>query len=132
MRRAARSRKWTIPIEWITFTIAAAIVAALVGAILLIWMVQTNEPPQMAITTEAVQRKQNQFYVPFTVENIGGGTAESVQVIGELKQGDQVLEGGEQQIDFLSGGEQEEGAFIFSQDPRRYSLTVRVASYKLP
>ena len=39
---------------------------------------------------------------------------------------------GEQQIDFLSGGEIEEGAFIFSHHPQEGKLIVRVASYKLP
>lgn len=128
----SKPRRWTIAAEQITFGIAAAIVATLVGLILLTWAVQKNEPPQLAITAAPVEQRQGQFYVPFTVENQGGGTAESVQVLAELRQGQRVLETGEQQIEFLSSGEQEEGAFIFTQDPSRFSLDLRVASYKLP
>jgi uncharacterized protein (TIGR02588 family) len=73
-----------------------------------------------------------QYYLPFTVENIGGGTAESVQVIGELRQGEQLIESGEQQIDFLSSREQQTGAFIFTENPQTGSLSLRVASYRLP
>jgi uncharacterized protein (TIGR02588 family) len=43
-----------------------------------------------------------------------------------------VEESGEQQIDFLASGEKEEGAFVFSRDPRQGELVMRVASYKLP
>jgi uncharacterized protein (TIGR02588 family) len=53
-------------------------------------------------------------------------------VIAELRINGEVEESGEQQIDFLASGEMEEGAFVFSRDPRKGELVVRVASYKLP
>jgi uncharacterized protein (TIGR02588 family) len=53
-------------------------------------------------------------------------------VIAELRINGKIEEVGEQQIDFLSSGETEEGAFVFSRDPRNVELVVRVASYKLP
>jgi uncharacterized protein (TIGR02588 family) len=127
-----KPRRWAPAAEQITFGIAAVIVATLVGLILLAWALQNDEPPRLAITPAPIQQRQGQFYVPFTVENQGGGTAESVQVLATLKQGERILETGEQQIEFLSSGEQEEGAFIFTQDPSRLRLDLRVASYKLP
>lgn len=66
------------------------------------------------------------------VTNIGGMTAESVQVIGELRVAGSVQEQGEQQIDFLSADEQAEEAFIFSRAPTSGEIAVRVASYKVP
>ncbi len=128
----SKSPGWKIAAEQITFGVAVLIVAGLVGLILLTWALQKNDPPQLTLTSAPVELRQSQFYVPFTVENQGGSTAESVQVLAELKQGERVLETGEQQIEFLSSGEQEDGAFIFSQDPRRLTLDLRVASYKLP
>jgi len=70
--------------------------------------------------------------VPFTVTNTGGETAESVQIIAELRVNGEVLESGDQQIDFLSSGETQEGAFIFSRNPSQGQLIVRPSSYKLP
>jgi len=70
--------------------------------------------------------------VPFTVTNTGGETAESVQIIAELRVNGEVLESGDQQIDFLSSGETQEGAFIFSRNPTQGQLIVRSSSYKLP
>lgn len=54
------------------------------------------------------------YYVPFEVVNTGGNTAESVQIMAELLIDGKITETGEQQIDFLSSGKSEEGAFIFS------------------
>ncbi len=72
------------------------------------------------------------FYVPFEISNTGGETAESVQVIAELKVKPAVEESGDLQIDFLSRGETEKATFVFKTDPRKGDLVVRVAGYKVP
>jgi uncharacterized protein (TIGR02588 family) len=129
----SRKRSRTISAEWITFAIASLVVAVLVALVLLSWVTHSNEPPVLAVQPSSEVRViSGQFYVPFTVTNTGGKTAESVQVIGELRLDDDQVETGEQQIDFLSKDEQEEGAFVFSRDPRQGELTIRIASYKLP
>lgn len=125
-------RAFQIPAEWITFGISALLIAALVGLVLLSWKTQSSEPPTFNIQAGAVQPVKGQFYVPFTIENTGGGTAEAVQVIGELRRDGQVIESGEQQIDFLSSREQSQGVFIFSENPQMGSLSLRAASYSLP
>lgn len=119
--------------EWITFTIASFIIAIIVGLVLFIWVTQNNQPPLLSVTIDSeIRHEQEQYYVPFTLTNTGGGTVESVQVIGELRINGEVEEQGEQQIDFLSSNEEEEGAFIFKHDPSQGVLSIRVASYKLP
>lgn len=119
--------------EWTTLGIALSILATVVGLVIYDWLTTKRQPPVLKITHESntVQAVQGQFYVPFTVANTGGETAESVQVIAEL-QLNGVEESGEQQIDFLAGDETAEGAFVFSGDPRQGELILRVASYKLP
>ncbi len=121
------------PAEWITFGVATAILLALCGLIVYDWL-RPSTPPTLRIATAGeVRQVDGSFYVPFVVENTGGETAEAVQAIAELRVGSEVVETGEQLIDFLSGGEQEEGAFIFSRDPAGgASLSLRIASYKLP
>lgn len=126
-------RRFRLSAEWITFSIASLIVAVLIGLILFLWVTQDSQPPVISVTSEeSVRQEQGKYYVPFTVTNAGGGTAESVQVIGELRVNGEVEEYGEQQIDFLSSNEKEEGAFIFSRNPNQGELLIRVASYKLP
>lgn len=121
------------PAEWTSFSIALLIVAVIVGLVIYKWLTQKNQPPVISISPSTeIREAPGQFYVPFEIENTGGETAESVQVMAELRIKGEVEESGEQQIDFLASGEKQEGAFVFSRDPRKGELVVRVASYKLP
>ncbi|HBL13283.1 MAG TPA: TIGR02588 family protein [Cyanobacteria bacterium UBA11162] len=120
------------PAEWVSFSIASLILAILFGLVAYRWFNGDDTPPILSVTIDPNIRQVNgQFYVPFTITNKGGRTAESIQVIAELTDGD-LKESGEQQVDFLSGGEVQEGAFVFSHHPKEGKLIVRVASYKLP
>ena len=121
------------PAEWTTFSIALIILAIIVGLVIYEWLTQKHRPPVLSVTSSSeIRQVPGQFYVPFEIKNSGGETAESVQVIAELRINGEVEESGEQQIDFLASGETEEGAFVFSRDPRQGELSMRVASYKLP
>lgn len=118
--------------EWVTFGIATTILLLIIGGVIYDWIATPPAPPVLTVRQkEDVRRENGQFYVHFEVENSGGETAEAVQVIGTLRVGEQEEEG-EQQIDFLSGGETAEGAFVFTRDPAAGELELRVASYKLP
>jgi uncharacterized protein (TIGR02588 family) len=127
------------PAERISFLIACAILAGVLGIVLFLWgrdsfgrlSHRNPQPPTLAVTS-TVENRQGLYYVPFTVTNTGGETAEAVQIIAELSINGKVVESGEQQIDFLSSQEEAEGAFIFTQAPSSGKLIVRTASYKLP
>jgi uncharacterized protein (TIGR02588 family) len=121
------------PAEWVTFGAASFILAMVVGLVGYTWLNDKHEPPILSVSNQKTIREVNgQFYVPFEVVNTGGETAESIQIMAELRINDEVEETGDMQIDFLSSGEREKGAFIFSRDPRQGQLTIRVAGYKLP
>jgi len=122
------------PAEWVSFIIALFILITLVGLVAFRGLSAESQPPILSITLKQTEIRQieRQFYVPFTVTNSGGKTAESVQVVAELTTAEGIQESGEQNINFLSSGEIEEGAFIFSYSPQAGDLKVRVASYKLP
>ncbi len=118
--------------EWVTFGVAALILLAIIGGVIYDWIATPPTPPVLTVRQkDDVRRENGQFYVHFEVENSGGETAEAVQVISTLRVGEEEQEG-EQQIDFLSGGETAEGAFVFTLDPAAGELELRVASYKLP
>ncbi|GAB4376971.1 MAG: hypothetical protein Kow00121_25170 [Elainellaceae cyanobacterium] len=130
--QTSRQSHYRIHPEWITLAIASLVVAVIIGLICFIWITQDTQPPVLAIRREQpIRQAGGQYYVPFVLTNEGGGTAETVQVVGEL-QINGTTEIGEQQVDFLSAGEEQEGAFVFSQNPAQGELSLRVASYKLP
>lgn len=119
--------------ERVSFGISLSIVGLIVGLVCYAWITGDNNPPVLSITTDSNIRQVNQqYYIPFTVNNDGGETAESVEIVANLLFKDQITETGRQQIDFLSREEKRSGEFIFSHDPQQGELTIRVASYKLP
>jgi uncharacterized protein (TIGR02588 family) len=120
--------------EQVSFGIASLILASLIGAVCYLGLWKREQAPANPIITrdQPIFKLSEQYYVPFELTNQGDLTAESVQVIAELRSGDEVVETGEQQIDFLSSHETESGTFIFSRDPRQGELVIRVASYKHP
>jgi uncharacterized protein (TIGR02588 family) len=121
------------PAEWVTFGVSVAILSTIIGLVLYVWLGQQRQPPILSATYKREIRKVNgQFYVPFTLTNKGGETVESVRILAELETNNRTKEEGEQEIDFLSGGEEREGAFIFSRNPTQGKLTLKVTSYKLP
>lgn len=121
------------PAEWLTSIIATSILAAIAGLVIYQWLTKQESPPVVAVTSSGkIREAQGDFYVPFTVTNTGGETAASVQIIAELKSQGQVVATGEQQIDYLSSGEIEKGAFVFNSNPSEGELILRVASYKSP
>ncbi len=118
--------------EWISFLISSAIVIGVLGAVGYLWMRDRQQQPPILEVETTIETRQGKYYVPFTVTNAGGETAEAVQVIAELRIDSALVEWGDQQIDFLSSQEEAEGAFIFTRDPSAGDLIVRVASYKQP
>lgn len=120
--------------EWFTFSVASSLLLVVVSLVGFTWFEQSErEPPILVVDRKETTREENgQFYVPFKIHNKGGKTAASVQVVAELRLNGKVEETGEQEIDFLSRGENKEGAFIFTQNPQQGDLVIRVASYKLP
>jgi uncharacterized protein (TIGR02588 family) len=119
--------------EWVSFGISLSVLALLVGSIVYQWITEENQPPILSVTTDKdIRQAKGQFYVPFTVANTGNETAESVEIMAELDVNGTMEEIGSQQIDFLSGGETQSGAFILNRNPDRGKLIVRVTGYKLP
>ncbi len=119
--------------EWITLSISTLVLVGIVGLVLYDWQLSKNLPPAFRVEMmEAPQMVEGHYYVPFTLRNVGGRIARTVQVVAELHLEDGSEEMGEQQFDFLSGNEQKKGGFVFDHNPRTGNLVVRVASFGLP
>lgn len=118
--------------EWVTFFTSSGVLLVLIGLILYDWLLTQQSPPILQVTPQSVvEIRQEQFYQPFVIKNVGGSFAESVQIIASLSiDSPDTLEVGEQEISFLAAGEEKSGYFIFTHDPREGELTMRVASYR--
>lgn len=81
---------------------------------------------------DQVRETDSRFYLPVTVTNTGGLTAQDVVVTGELDTGEGQPESAEFTINFLSGSEKEEGYLIFTSDPNEGDLTIGATSFVTP
>jgi uncharacterized protein (TIGR02588 family) len=118
--------------EKVSFGLSLSIVGIIIALICYTWITGDTNPPILAVTTTQTRLVDKQYYVPFTVTNWGGETAESVEVVADLSLPGGKTETGMQQIDFLSRQEKRSGEFIFNHNPQQGELTVRVASYRSP
>lgn len=119
--------------EWVSFGVAAAALLAVAGLLVYLWVAEPATPPAVSVAQAGPARSEGgQFYIPVEVANSGGGTADAVLVRAELRVDGETVEEGELEFDFLSGGETEEGAFVFTRDPSEGELVLRVAGYRLP
>ena len=119
--------------EKVSFSISLFIVAIIVTLICYTWVTGDNNPPILTVEMRSQIRQINeQYYIPFTVTNSGGETAESVEIVAQLSLAGMIAEMGRQEFNFLSRQETRKGEFIFNRDPKEGELVIRVASFKLP
>lgn len=119
--------------EGVSLAVSATLLAGVIGLVVYLWASnRQRQPPVLQVSHAEIRRSAGQFYVPFEVTNQGGETAEAVQVVAELRVDDVPVASGEQTIAFLSSQERVRGAFVFTQDPRRGELVIRVASFQYP
>jgi uncharacterized protein (TIGR02588 family) len=133
MSGRARDRPPRTTAEWWTFAVSLALVAAVIGIVVLTWTTGPSGPPSLvAERSGPITREDDVHRVPFEVRNGGGDAAHQVQVVAELVVDGRVEGAGEQSFAFLSGGETESGEFLFTTDPSEGTLTIEVASYARP
>ncbi|MGQ0434582.1 MAG: TIGR02588 family protein [Microthrixaceae bacterium] len=116
--------------EWVTFTIACALLVAL--AVVIVTRSGDDAPAEpVASQTGSIIRSAAGYEVPVEVRNVGGRTAAEVQVRVELTIGGEVSES-DQVVDFLAGDDSEDLTFVFEDDPADGELVVEVVGYATP
>lgn len=126
MSPSAKTRPKRTSAEWTTFGVAVAILLVVMGAIL-VEALQSHDKAQPVATVERTERVGESFHVRVLVENKGDLAASNVQVVASLDdtEGDQV-------VDFLAGGDDEELVFVFADDPSDGEFAVEVTGFTVP
>ena len=116
--------------EWTTFVVAVVILLVVMGAIL-VEAFQTHDDAQPVASVERTQRVGEMYQVRVTVENKGDKAASNVQVNASLDRNGETTEG-DQVVDFLAGGDEEELVFVFADDPSSGDFKVEVSGFTVP
>ena len=109
-------------LEWTVAALSAAMVLALVGFLLHDALTRSPSPPDLDVRSDSVVSVGAGYLVAVTVSNGGGRTAASVQLRGELLQGDSVLETSEAVLDYVPVGAHRHAGLQFELDPEAPTL----------
>lgn len=130
MSGGGQGRNRRSPAEWITFALALVVLGVVAGLVVA-EIPQSSAPASPVAEVRAVERRGDRHVVIVEVGNEGERTAQDVQIEASLAvDGDE--SSGDQVVDFLSGGEEEELEFVFDDDPSAGELVVRVTGYSVP
>ncbi|HEU4628167.1 MAG TPA: hypothetical protein VFS08_00385 [Gemmatimonadaceae bacterium] len=123
----------TSPWHWAAVVLGAMVVLATVA--ILVWdgLHRREHPtPRISLAVDTVVTVPGGFAVRVRARNDGGRTATDVQLRGELRHPGLAPEQAETSIDYLPPGSVRREGLVFTRDPRRGRLELRVVGYSLP
>lgn len=133
-RQSAQERKpkGISVLEWVIAFIGLAIVLGVVGFLLVAAVQPRNLPPSMRFEVESIQAVANGYVVEFAVTNDGDTAAADVRIVGQLLDGETVVEEQEMALDYAPPHSSRRGGLFFSNDPAAYELTLQASGYMEP
>lgn len=120
------------PLEWAVASVSGVIVAGLIGFLIFQAFDQVNTSPDPVALLGRVSAVSDGYRLEITATNKGGATAESVMFSAELRRGDRTVETADVTFNYLPAHSERDGAFIFANDPRGFTVVVQTQSYILP
>ena len=120
--------------EWITLSISAFIVLALIGLTSYFSLTAPGTPAQVEVEPRLAETRPagTHFYLPIVVRNTGGETGEEVRIRVTLTDPAGRAEESELLFQFLAGGSSARAVVAFTSDPRLGNLQAGVISYLEP
>lgn len=120
--------------EWVTLAISSLLVLGLIAVTSYLYLTASSDPAAVTVQPNLTELYQsgNRFYLPVTIRNTGGETAEEVRVRITLTDPAGRTETSELQIQFLAGGGSSRAVAAFASDPRQGQLDAAVISFLEP
>ncbi|MBP1852320.1 TIGR02588 family protein [Rhizobium halophytocola] len=118
-------------VEWITGAVSGLLVAALIGWIGWQAVTASAEAPYFMVDGVRTTKIGDGWRVEFAVHNKANTTAAGVVVEGTLKTGE-TAETDQVTLDYVPGQSETTGGLMFSSDPAKAALKIRVAGYTEP
>lgn len=132
MASTGKAKRYPL-VEWLSAGIGLAISIAIVAMLALEARQQRDgEPPLMQAVPVGLFAAADQFVLNVEVSNAGHQTGAGVQIEGSLKQGEAAIETSSATLDYVAGQSKRRAGLVFTQDPRRFQLELRIVGYEEP
>ena len=131
---AAGSKPQRYPlVEWLAAAFGLVVFALMFGFLALEALRHRDStPPLLDVAPIALTNERNQYVLEVEVTNAASKTGASVQIEGVLKEGGADVETSSATISYVPGESRRLAGLVFTRDPRKYQLQLRVTGYELP
>jgi uncharacterized protein (TIGR02588 family) len=119
-------------LEWVVFAASAALIAVVLGALVVFEVRRPETPPELHVRTTDTRAMGAAYAVGVEVENRGGETAANTVVEVELTGAGGSAERGELHLPFVPHGAVRNGEVVFATNPATGTLRARVLGYERP
>ncbi|WP_105382837.1 TIGR02588 family protein [Neorhizobium alkalisoli] len=119
-------------IEWVTGTVSALLVVAMIGWIGLEALMEEDLPPEFSIAITGRAAVEGGHRVEFVILNKANQTAAAVVVRGEVLDGGKAVEAADITFDYVPADSKASGAILFLQDPGEREIRIRALGYTDP
>ncbi|TIQ22899.1 MAG: TIGR02588 family protein [Mesorhizobium sp.] len=118
--------------EWVVAGISAIALLAVLGYLVVDGLSARDGTARIVVMPLAVAANEGGFVVEFAAANRAGKSVAAVEVKGELRNGDEVVEESSATLDYVPQNSQRKGALIFTHDPEAYDLRLFASGYSEP
>ncbi len=116
----------------LTAVLGIALTAACLGFLVWKGLGRDDTPPDITLAVIATVPQRDCWLVTLRVVNHGGSTAAGLKVVGELQNGERLLETSETTLDYVPAHSEREAGLFFTHDPASNELRLRPVGYEKP
>ncbi|MDX0489556.1 TIGR02588 family protein [Sinorhizobium medicae] len=118
--------------EWIVAGVSCIALLAVLGYLILDGLSGNNGAADIIVRPAEVTAMNDGYVVEFAADNRAGKSVASVEIKGELHDGQEMVEESSVTIDYIPQKSGRKGALIFRNDPEDYDLRIFASGYSEP
>ena len=119
-------------LEWISAAVGLVVTLSLIGLLVREAIGSRDGVPILEAIPVSVTEAGDVYFVELEVHNRSHSTGAGVQVEGTLKAGGAEVESSTTTVSFVPGRSKRGAGLVFTRDPRRYTVQIRVTGYEQP
>jgi uncharacterized protein (TIGR02588 family) len=131
----SHSRRPVAAAEWVTLSLSVLIVGALIAVALVEEFrreAAIAADLRMTFDLERTTSRDGNFYVPYTVRNLGSVAISSAEIWIDIYREDEHIASAEVTVQFLPLQGSQDGMFVTPYDPETHSVFGRLESLQFP
>jgi uncharacterized protein (TIGR02588 family) len=122
----------TSPIEWAVAGIGCLMLLAVIAYLVLDGISGGNGPARIVVEVVSVTGGEGGYVVEFSADNRAGKSVAGVEIKGELRTGEEVVEESSVTLDYIPQLSESSAALIFRNDPGAHELSLYATGYIEP